>query len=282
MSFTTLGRQFDVELEPSDLFTADARVQLVGANGVVQQVPVSRGNFFRGVVTGEDGSWVRLGIEGDELSGIVATNDEVYFLEPARHFFGAKAAGRSVAFRLSDTDPAPLGACAAHAPARPAFARNIIGGSKVWPHAMTRELAARAERGGGPRRERADRARPDRTRSRADRRARAGDRTRSSGQAWALRLRAEAARSTVIFTTADDPFTDTTDYNTLLNQFSTYHDNNDNTPSQTMYNCDLAHLVSGRNFNGDGDSAWLGTLCGGYWGSGICRTSRRRNTCSPC
>src|SRR4029079_3846841 len=78
MSFTTLGRQFDVELEPSDLFTADARVQLIGANGVVQQVPVARGNFFRGVVTGEDGSWVRLGIEGDELSGIVATNDEVY------------------------------------------------------------------------------------------------------------------------------------------------------------------------------------------------------------
>ena len=36
MSFTTLGRQFDVELEPSDLFTADARVQLVGANGVVR------------------------------------------------------------------------------------------------------------------------------------------------------------------------------------------------------------------------------------------------------
>jgi hypothetical protein len=46
MSFTTLGRQFDVELEPSDLFTADARVQLVGANGVHQQVPVARGNFF--------------------------------------------------------------------------------------------------------------------------------------------------------------------------------------------------------------------------------------------
>ena len=77
-------------------------------------------------------------------------------------------------------------------------------------------------------------------------------------------------RSTVIFTTADDPFTDTTDYNALLNQFSTYHDNNDNTPSQSMYNCDLAHLVSGRDFNGDVIGlAWLGTLCGGYWGSGI-------------
>ena len=55
-----------------------------------------------------------------------------------------------------------------------------------------------------------------------------------------------------------------------MNEFSTYHDNNDNTPSQTLYNCDLAHLVTGRDLNGNVIGlSWLGTLCGGYWGSGI-------------
>jgi hypothetical protein len=277
MSFTTLGEQFDLELEPSDLFTADARVQLVGANGVARQVPVARGSFFRGVVSGDDGSWVRLGIDGDELSGIVATAADVYFIEPARHFFGAKAAGRSVAYRLSETDPAPLGACAAHAPARPAFARTIIGGSKLWPHAMTRELAARADVGTAA--------------LVADKRAELGivgdfeyfsEHGAASAQDLAATVNAVDGiyqselgvamqiRSLVVFTASNDPFTDTTDYNTLLNEFSAYHDNNDNTPSQPMYNCDLAHLVSGRNFNGDVIGlAWLGTLCGGYWGSGI-------------
>src|SRR5690606_23813409 len=49
-------------------------------------------------------------------------------------------------------------------------------------------------------------------------------------------------RSTIVYTAAADPFSETTDYGALLNEFSTFHDANDDTPSQILYGADVAHL----------------------------------------
>ncbi len=278
VSFATLGRTFDLALEPSDVFSQGARVHWIGAGGDVQQPADMVGSFYRGTVSGEPGSWVRLGIDGDEMSGIVATDAEVYFLEPARHFFGAKAAGASIAYRLSDVEDVPLGTCAAQAPGRQSFSRHALqGGGKAWPGAPARDLTARTAVGSAA--------------AVANKRAEIGvvgdfqyyskhgdtsandlaaiinavDGIYQSEIGVAVQL-----RSTVIFTASNDPFSETTDYNTLLNEFSSYHDANDNTPSQVLYNCDIAHLVTGRDLNGNVIGlSWLGTLCGGYWGSGI-------------
>ncbi|MFN8642853.1 MAG: zinc-dependent metalloprotease family protein [Candidatus Binatia bacterium] len=286
LSFSTLGRQFDLELEPSDLFVEGAQVHWVDDHGTVDEPAASTGTFVRGRVAGESGSWVRLRVNGNELSGIVASDKELYFIEPARDFFGAKGAGKSIAYRLSDTDPAPLGACAAHAPGRAAFARGSAGGSgitKLWPHAVTRELAGQADVGSAA--------------LVADKRAqigivadfqyfngitgRAGHGASSAADMAAVMNAVDGIyqselgvavqiRSTTVYTTADDPFTDTADYNALLNEFSTFHDNNDQTPQQILYGADLAHLFTGRDLSGSVIGvAWLGQLCQSYWGSGL-------------
>ncbi|HSP96713.1 MAG TPA: M12 family metallo-peptidase [Candidatus Dormibacteraeota bacterium] len=284
LSFRTLGRQFDLDLEPSDLFAQGARIRWVGDSGTFEEPAAAVGSFFRGRVAGESGSWVRLRVDGGEMSGIVASAGELYFLEPARNFFGAKAAGRSIAYRLSDTDPAPLGSCAAHAPGRQAFTRSTTHAvAKAWPHPATRELAAQADVGSAA--------------AVAGKRAlvgvvadyqyfagitgRAGHGDNSAADLAAIInavdgiYQAEIGvamqiSSTTVYTTPDDPFTDTSDYNALLNEFSTFHDNNDNTPSQILYGADIAHLVTGRDLSGSVIGvAWLGSLCGGYWGSGL-------------
>ena len=286
LSFTTLGRQFDLTLEPANLFASGARVIWVDDAGRVEEPADSTGRFFRGQIAGEPGSWVRLRVDGGELSGIVATAGELYFLEPARHFFGAKAAGQSVAYRLSDTDPLPIGGCAAHAPERPSFARRAARGTggKAWPRTATRELADRAEIGSlaavaGELAEVGVVADYDYFAGIPS--VRTGHGANSADDLAALINAVDGIyesevgvamqiRSTTVYTTSSDPFSETTDYNALLNEFSTFHDNNDNTPSQILYGADIAHLVTGRQLNGNVIGiAWLGALCSSYWGSAL-------------
>jgi hypothetical protein len=288
LSFRTLGRRFDVELEPSDIFADGARVRWIDEAGTVEEPPAASGSFFRGRVAGARGSWVRLRVEGGELHGIVATDDELYFLEPARTYFGAKAAGQTIAYRLSDTDPTPAGSCAAHAPQSTALA-TAVGKAltkKAWPGgSATHELAARADLGGDV----------GTTALVANKRALLGivadwqyynpaDGGHGANSAADLTAIINAVdgiyqselgvamqiKSLTVYSTATDPFSDTADYNALLNEFSAFHDANDDTPSALLYGADLAHLVTGRDLSGSVIGvAWLGTLCGGYWGSGL-------------
>jgi hypothetical protein len=286
LSFQTLGRRFDLELEPSDIFAPGARIRWVDDSGTVEEPVSGAGTFVRGTVAGERASWVRLRVEGDELSGVVASGGELYFLEPARTFGSARPASGSIAYRLSDTDPGPLGGCAAHAPATTAVGNAAARVLKAWPsaggsrHVVSTDpdiggLAAvattqRAEiglvadweyyNGAGGKAGHGANSAADMT---AILNAVDGVYQAELGVAMAI-------RSITVFATQNDPFSATTDYNTLLNEFSTYHDNNDDTPSQALYGADLAHLITGRDLNGSVIGiAWLGALCGGYWGSGL-------------
>ena len=285
LSFSTLGRDFDLVLEAAPLFTDGARVIWVDDGGRVEEPVAAVGQFYRGRIEGEPGSWVRLRIEAGELSGIVASADELYFLEPARRYLGATASGQSIAYRLSDTDPLPLGGCAAHAPERPSFSRQASPGSgATWSKSATGALAERADIGGlaavtsklaevgvvadyeyynGIPNVRTGHG----AQSAADLATiiNAVDGIYQSELGVAMQI-----RSTTVYTTASDPFTSTTDYSALLNEFSNFHDANDNTPSQVLYGADLAHLVTGRQLNGSVIGiAWLSGLCSTYWGSAL-------------
>src|SRR5215468_6312745 len=59
LSFHTLGRQFDLALEPSSPFAPGATVRWVSDTGVVEE-PVRSGPYFRGRVEGDPNSWVRI------------------------------------------------------------------------------------------------------------------------------------------------------------------------------------------------------------------------------
>src|SRR5215470_4691575 len=115
LSFYTLGRQFDLKLEAHDPFAPGAAVHWVDDAGEVVERPEG-GIYFRGHVEGDPKSWVRITLRGDALAGVIETDDELYFLEPAARFFGAQAASETLAYRLSDvaTDDMAAGCATEH------------------------------------------------------------------------------------------------------------------------------------------------------------------------
>ena len=114
LSFTTLGRRFDLELEPSDVLVPGAKTVWVGTETVTTAVPTNL--LFRGRLKDEPESWVRITLSGGEMEGIVWTPTETYFLQPSRDLIPGGAPGATVAYRLSDRDPNYVpGSCAMEA-----------------------------------------------------------------------------------------------------------------------------------------------------------------------
>ncbi len=278
LAFSTLGRAFALELEPVDLFAPEARVLWVDDSGPVAEPPASVGEFFRGVVRDEPGSWVRLRIGDGELAGVVATADEVYFFEPARRHLARAAAGTTLAYRLSDTEPLD-GACAAHAGPEPLAtdAATKAGGASARAFARLAEQAGLTDVGS--------------LAAVATKRARIGivldyEFFQKHGAGSAQRAaeilnavdgiyRAQLGvamhlLTALVYTTPSDPFSSSTNYQTLLNELSAFRDANDNTASQPLYGADLTHLLTGRNLDGSVIGiAWLGVLCESYYGAGL-------------
>ena len=101
VAFEALGKQFDLELEPNDLFTPGAQDVWVGRENKRQTV--RRDLLFKGRVTGDPGSWVRISLYAGALDGIIKTSDEMYFVEPLSRFEPSADADDMIIYRLSDT-----------------------------------------------------------------------------------------------------------------------------------------------------------------------------------
>ncbi|MEO8601334.1 MAG: M12 family metallo-peptidase [bacterium] len=280
LAFQTLGRDFAMQLEPSDVYAQGATIVWVDDSGSVVEPAEAAGRFYKGRLQNEPTSWVRLRIsDAGELAGVVATADEVYFLEPSSRYFGAATAGQTVAYRLSDTD-SELGpeSCAAHD--LPSFRRSGGGNDKPGKQGPTaHQLFARAalnavaEAAGAIKR--ADIAvvadyeyfQKHGANSAADiaEVMNSVDGVYQSEVGVAMQI-----LTTVVYSVPADPFSDTTDYNALLTEFSVFHHANDNAVGQLLYGADLAHLVTGRDLNGSVIGlAWIDGLCDSYYGSGI-------------
>ncbi len=290
IAFHVFGRDFELKLEPNEVYAQGATIVWIDDAGRVEEPADGTGEFYRGRLEGDAGSWVRLQLRpGGELAGVVATADELYFLEPAERFLGAAAAaGGTVAYRLSDTDSTwQPGSCAAsdselHAgkdrraakhrlrerlqerragrsAAYEMLANAALGGIAGAAGALTRaEIAAVADfqyfsaHGAN---------------SAADM-AQVVNLVDGVYQAE-LGVTVQILNS-VVYATSNDPFTDTTDPNTILTEFSNYHDSNDNSPGQLLFGSDLAHLFTGRNLNGTVIGiAWLNQLCSSRNGSAV-------------
>ena len=103
ISFYTLGREFDLKLEQHAPFAPGATVQWVDNSGVVKE-PADPSIHFRGHVEGDPTSWARISRRGNALAGVISTDGELYFLEPASRFFGDDVPAETLAYRLSDTE----------------------------------------------------------------------------------------------------------------------------------------------------------------------------------
>ncbi|MGE0519939.1 MAG: M12 family metallo-peptidase [Candidatus Binatia bacterium] len=274
LGFHTLGRDFNLKLEPNEVYAQGATIVWVDEAGQVEEEAKDSGEFYRGRVDGDPDSWVRVqvGPSGD-LAGVVATDSELYFLEPAERFLGAAAAGATVAYRLSDVDSSwEPGSCATTGDEKMSFHERIAKrreGAKPL-HEILEHAVANAAAGTFDRAEIAViadyeyySAHGTGTASAIAQIVNAVDGIYQSELGVTVQI-----LTTVVHTSANDPFTSSTP-GTLLNELTNYYGTN-RASGQAFFGADLGHLFTGRDLDGSVIGiAWLQALCSPAHGTGL-------------
>ena len=116
VSFVAFAKHFALELELNDIFAPGAETLWIDNGTVRKEAP--QAIFYKGRVTGEPDSWVRVSIHHGVLGGMIRTKKDLYFIEPGKRFFAGSSPYSMVIYRLSDTvsDWEP-GSCALELPA---------------------------------------------------------------------------------------------------------------------------------------------------------------------
>ncbi|HSR53784.1 MAG TPA: M12 family metallo-peptidase [Acidobacteriota bacterium] len=97
--FSAWGRDFEVVLQPAELFADRARNIWMEADGARRQ-EAPEAIFLSGRLRDEPGSQVRFSLLGEELEGFLLSDEDAFFLEPARRYFPGAGPGPMVAYRL--------------------------------------------------------------------------------------------------------------------------------------------------------------------------------------
>jgi len=281
VSFRSLGRQFDLDLEPSNLFARTHRTVWTGGGREDDDVPVDF--LYRGSVQSEPGSWARIRIRHGELDGMIWTPNEIYFVEPESRLSNDPTKHRTVVYRMSDIDHEVLrGACGLAHPATPSAEKALASPLSSDGGTPFRPLQAVAPASTGPvaALEQAtlgivadyDYFSVHGADSAAD--------MQSIINQVAGIFQAQVGvdlvvTQTLVYTTSPDPFDRTTDPVTLLNEFSTYKTDT----SSPVHGTDLAHLFTGRTLDGGVlGIAWIGTLCDPTYSTGLSGDSTTDDT----
>ena len=267
--FSAFGSDFELRLEPNDLFASKAQNIWIRDEADSTETPTTR--FYKGHVVNKPHSWVRLSIRNGILDGMIRTEEDIYFIEPGEKF--AASAAHMVIYRLSDTrsDWGP-GSCALdhpqvefemsqHAAVSELPAQYELLVSELQQMTANNETLAEIEIG----------VVADYSLYQEHGASTATHLHNILNQVDGV-LRAAVGLTlkitqTVIFTSASvDPFSTTTSASALLNEFSSYKGDT----SSPIYGTDLAHLFTKRDFAGSTIGiAWLGTLCSNSFGAGL-------------
>lgn len=266
--FEAFGRRFDLTLARNERL-ALAKTALTEGTSL---------RLYKGTINGADDSWVRLGVRGDRVEGLLWDGQEMYVIEPVdaarktdSSLAGLPASG-SIVYRLSDTRLQTPAACAATHPAQ------ITSGLDQY-RALAAELTATANAvvASNPTRRielsaigdalyREGHASEQSARDEILLRLNNVDGIFSSQIGVAIQV------PTVVFEdTSDALFSGTTDANTLLSELGQLRKN---TPE--LRSRGLTHLFTGRDLDGDtvgvaytGDNA----LCHSQYGAGLTQTA---------
>ncbi|MBV8859716.1 MAG: DUF4214 domain-containing protein [Acidobacteria bacterium] len=105
VTFQTARGDFDLVVEPFDVRTDDYRAVAVGEGGVVTELARTPSNSFRGHVRGQEGTVVRLFLDGSKVQGIIITPAQTFFVEPARDLSTAAGSKDFVVYEESSLKP---------------------------------------------------------------------------------------------------------------------------------------------------------------------------------
>ena len=251
VSFDALGRRFDMELEPNTgLLSPEALARIDG-----------RFEVYRGRLSGEPGSWVRLVMDGGVPSGMLYDGRELYGIEVPDD--AAHGSDQPAIFRVADMQvQAGAMSCGVGDP--------INSNGALRYQALIAELKTAFATGPGAVEEiqvgalgdeEFNNIRLDPTQSIINRLNNV-DGIYSSELGIQITVPPSAIE---IFDDTNDPFTDTTDSSDLLDEVATYRRN-----STLQRDQGLTHLFTGRDLDGSTVGvAFLGVLCSNNFGVGL-------------
>jgi hypothetical protein len=105
LTLQTARGTFDLVVEPFDVRTDDYRAVAVGEGGLATELPRTPSNSWRGHVRGQEGTFVRLYLDGQKVQGLIITPGETFFVEPARDLSSAAGARDFVFYAASEVKP---------------------------------------------------------------------------------------------------------------------------------------------------------------------------------
>lgn len=140
------GRSVDLKIVPNDIRSARYRAENTGAEGNshLERQPA---NTFKGKISGQDNSEVRLTIDGDNIEGFFAEGSNRFFIEPARKYSRLAQSGESVIYRAEDSLNTNGFICDTDIPTRIAYGRELAASGTVETSQSMRvlELATEAD-----------------------------------------------------------------------------------------------------------------------------------------
>src|ERR1044072_3744736 len=130
-------REYSLELVPNDLRSPRYRAEETGPDGV-REVPFGGVNTYKGKVSGDETSRVRLSIEGSKVEGyfFAASGSERFYIEPAAHFSRSAQPGELVIYKAEDLRNPVMPGCDLH------IDQKIAAREKLVAPQMSPEMAA--------------------------------------------------------------------------------------------------------------------------------------------
>ena len=252
LSFDALGRAFDLQLEPNHRLLS----------GMSRNTSTKGIDVYRGQLAGQPGSWARIVVFDGVPRGLIWDGKEMFAIEaPGDSLLQTTV---PVIYRLVDALIAPGTMSCGSSP-------MFANGSGAYS-ALTGELVALAAQGLGAVSEITMGVIGDfefTSNMGGDADAVAAITTRLNNvdgifsQQVGVQIRVQTIET--FSDPATDPFTNTGDSSTLLEEVSTYRSN---TPAQNSQG--LTHLYTGRNLDTTTVGiAWRGALCSNYFGAGL-------------
>ena len=101
LSLRAAGRDFQLDLTPRNLYSPRYRAEDTTANAV-REIKKGAVKTFKGTISGEENSSVRLTLDGEKTEGFFTSNGERFFIESARNYSKLASADEFVVYRNED------------------------------------------------------------------------------------------------------------------------------------------------------------------------------------
>jgi hypothetical protein len=105
LTLPTAHGVFNLEVTPYDVRSDDYRAVAAGPGGVMTELGRTPSNSWRGKLSGQEGTVVRLYLDGQKVQGVIITPGRTFFVEPARDLSAAAGSKEFVFYEASSVKP---------------------------------------------------------------------------------------------------------------------------------------------------------------------------------